>query len=134
VKVVPYLNFNGNCREAFEFYHQVFGGESPTVLTHEDVPMDGISDEWKEKTLHAHFEFDGQALMGSDVPPGGYAPPQGMFVSLQMSDDARAQQIYNTLSDGGTITMPIDRQPWGALFAMFIDRFGTQWLINSEES
>jgi PhnB protein len=134
VKVVPYLNFDGNCREAFEFYHEVLGGEPPNVLTHEDIPMGNLTDEWKEKTLHAQFEFDGQVLMGSDTPPGGYTSPQGIHVSLQLSDDTKARKIYDSLSQGGMITMPIDKQPWGALFAMFVDRFGIRWMINSEEN
>jgi PhnB protein len=134
VKVVPYLNFDGNCREAFEFYHEVLGGEPPNVLTHEDIPMGNLPGEWKEKTLHAQFEFDDQVLMGSDTPPGGYASPQGIHVSLQLNDDAKARKIYDSLSQGGTITMPIDKQPWGALFAKFVDRFGIRWMINSEEN
>jgi PhnB protein len=134
MKVVPYLNFDGNCREAFEFYHQVFGGEPPTVLTHEDVPMDNLPDELKDKALHAHYEFDGQVIMGSDTPPDGYATPQGIHVSLQLSNNDKARVIYESLSRDGTITMPIGQQPWGALFAMFTDRFGIQWMINSEEN
>jgi PhnB protein len=134
LRVVPYLNFDGHCREAFEFYHEVLGGDSPTLLTHQDVPMENLPDDWKDKILHAHFEFDGQVLMGSDTPPGGYAPPQGIHVSLQLSDDSKATEIYESLSADGTVTVPIDRQPWGALFAMFIDRFGIQWMINSEEN
>jgi PhnB protein len=134
LKVVPYLNYDGNCREAFEFYHQVLGGDPPTFFTNEDVPMEGFAEEWKDKVLHARFEFDGQTLMGSDPPPGGYTAPQGIFVFLQLSDDNKARKIYDELSRGGTITLPIDRQPWGALFAKFVDRYGILWMINSEEN
>jgi PhnB protein len=134
VKVVPYLNFDGNCREAFTFYHQVLGGDPPVVLTHADVPTENLDDTWRDKTLHARLEFDGQEIMGSDIPPGDYFAPQGIFVSLQLKDDAKARKIYDSLSQGGTITMPIDKQPWGALFAIFVDLFGIQWMINSEEN
>jgi PhnB protein len=130
--VVPYLNFDGTCREAFEFYHQVLGGDPPEMVTIDDMPMDNAGDDWKDRILHARLEFSGQVIMGSDTPPGGYSTPQGISVSLQLSDVPEGEQIFTTLSEGGTIQMPWEQQPWGAMFGMVTDRYGIPWMINCE--
>lgn len=134
ISVVPYLNFNGNCREAFEFYHSVLGGEAPELITHNEMPMDDLPEEMKDLVLHARLSFEGGQLMGSDALANDFTESQGMFVSLQMDDHEAARRLYNRLSEGGTLIMPIDQQPWEALFALFSDRFGTPWMINSEPS
>lgn len=134
ISVVPYLNFNGNCREAFEHYHSVLGGEAPEFITPNEMPMDDLPEGMDDLVIHAHLSFEGGQLMGSDAFAGDFNEVQGMFVSLQLNDHTEAERLYNALSDGGTLIMPLDQQPWGALFAMFKDRFGTPWIINSEAS
>lgn len=129
MRVNPYLNFAGNCREAFATYQKIFGGEL-TLITHEDMPMEGLSDDWKDKILHAHLEVDGHVIMGSDRPPEYYAPPTSMYVSLQFDEADEADRVYNALSEGGSIEMPIGETPWAYRFGMFTDRFGIPWIVN----
>lgn len=134
MRVVPYINFNGDCRQAFEFYHQVFGGDPPLMFTNEDGPMEGLPDSLKDKVLHAELEFLGQKLMGSDVPSDMYQTPTGLSVSLHTHDTDEAKRCFDALSAGGNVIMPWGPQPWGALFGMATDKFGVPWLINCEQT
>lgn len=129
MQINPYLNFNGNCREALETYKQVFGGEL-ALVSHEDWPMEGMSDDWKGKILHGQLEVDGYVIMGSDCPPDSYTPPTNMFVSLQFDNAEEIDRIYAELSNGGSIEMPIGETPWAYRFAIFTDRFGIPWILN----
>lgn len=132
MKIVPYLNFDGNCRQAFEFYQRVLGGEQPEFVTLDDMPMDNMSDDWKDRILHARLQFGTQEIMGSDTPPDGYSRPQGVNVSLQHTDVADSERVFRELSSNGTIVMPWEEQPWGAMFGMVVDEFGIPWMINCE--
>lgn len=134
MRVVPYINFNGDCRQAFEFYHQVFGGDGPQMFTQEDVPMEGLPEDFNDKVLHAQLEFDNQTLMGSDVPPEMYQAPTKVSVSLHGNDPDEAKRLFDALSNGGTVIIPWGPQQWGALFGMARDEFGVPWMINCEQS
>lgn len=133
MRLVPYLNFNGDCREAFDYYHKVFGGEEPTYFRHADIPMDDLPDGWGDKILHAHLEINGQSLMASDVPADTHRTPASMFVSIQHSDPVESERYFHALAEGGTVTMPWGNQPWGSLFGICIDRFGIPWMINCDQ-
>lgn len=128
----PYLLSNGNCEEAFKFYEQHLGGKIDTLQTHGGSPMEKhVPPEWHDKVLHAHMTVGSTVLMGSDAPPGRYQSPQGFSVSLNVKDASEAERVYAALSANGKITMPIQKTFWAERFAMFIDRFGTPWMINS---
>jgi PhnB protein len=132
MRLNPYLNFNGDCREAFEFYHQLLGGELE-LFTHEDMPMEGLSEDWKDKILHAHLAVDGQVLMGSDSPPDWYSPPQSVYISAQIDTPEEAERIFAALSEDGSIQMPLGEQPWAYRFGMLADRFGILWMVSCEK-
>jgi PhnB protein len=132
MQIVPYLNFNGDCREAFTFYHQIFGGDAPQFYTHQDVPMDNMPEGWESKIMHAQLVFEGQTLMGSDIPPDWYSAPRSISVSIQLSDAEKAASLFEALAEGGQVMMPRGDQPWGAKFGMTTDRFGIPWMINCE--
>ena len=126
----PYLTFNGNAREAMEFYRTVFGGEL-AVSTFaeggmEHDPADG------DKLMHAQLEAEnGMTLMGADDPSGmASSPPSGMSISLSGDDDAELSGYYQKLSDGGTVVEPLVAAPWGDKFGMVTDRYGILWLVN----
>jgi len=124
----PYLNFNGDARQAVEFYQGVFGGNL-TVSTFADYGM-GDSD----KVMHAVLETDaGYTIMAADAPPGMESPGHhGFGVSLS-GDQAHADRLrgyWEKLSDGGTVTMPMQKQVWGDEFGMVTDKFGIPWLVN----
>ena len=128
---VPYLNFNGDCREAFEHYREVFGSGAVTYTTHGEIGIPGISEEWKEKIMNAQMVVGDQMLMGSDVPPDTYTPTASTWVSIMVDTAEEADRIYTELSDGGNIMMPIGEQPWASRFAMFSDRHGVLWMVNT---
>src|SRR4030095_1540668 len=133
MQVNTYLNFSGNCKEAFEFYAKCLGGKIETMLSHAGTPAEQhVPAEWRDKIIHARMTVGNELLMGSDAPPEHYARPQGFSVNLNLKDESEARRIYDELSRDGTITMPLGPTFWAKLFAMFVDRFGTPWMINCE--
>lgn len=129
MQIIPYLNFDGTCAEAFRFYHDCLGGELD-VRKHGDQPMEGLGPEWMDRVLHARLDVGGQVLMASDTGPGEPATPAGFAVALQLADPADAERVFGALSDGGTITLPIQETPWSPRFGMFTDRYGVPWMVN----
>ena len=132
MEITPYLNFDGRCREAFEFYAATFGGTIETMMTHGDSPMkEQTPPEMRDHIMHARLVVDGGAIMGSDAPLQHRAKPQGIWISLNLKDPARAERIFGALSEGGQVAMPFEKTFWG-IFGMTTDRFGTPWMINCE--
>jgi PhnB protein len=125
----PYLSFNGDARQAMDFYRSVFGGEL-TVSTFGDFgnPDQAVAD----KVMHAQLETDaGYTLMASDIMPDmPFNPGNTITVSLSGDDGDRLRGYFEKLSAGGTVTMPLEKQMWGDEFGMCTDRFGTAWMVN----
>lgn len=131
MKIQPYLMFNGNCREAFEFYHGVLGGKIEAMMTHRGTPVEEhVPEEWNDKIMHACLVVGDQLLMASDSPPEYQKPSGGFSVSLAIDTPDEAERVFNGLADGGTVTMPLEKTFWADRFGMLIDRFGTPWMIN----
>jgi PhnB protein len=131
VQLNPYLNFQDNAREAMTFYQSVLGGEL-TVSTFADFQASDDPAE-QEKVMHSQLETpDGLVLMAADTPNGmEYRPQAGVAVSLNGDDEPRLRGYWERLSEGGTVTMPFEKAPWGATFGMCVDRFGTNWMVNA---
>lgn len=131
VNLTPYLNFRGTAREAMEFYRSVLGGEL-TVSTFQDLGMEvGAGEE--SQVMHSQLLTEGGLLlMGSDVPSKmGFTPGENQFsVSLSGDDEAVLSGYFAGLSEGATISMPLEKAPWGDSFGMLVDRFGVAWLVN----
>ena len=131
----PYLTFNGQCEEAFKFYAQSLGGKIVAMMTHEGTPMaKNTPPEWLKKIIHARVMVGDKILMGSDAPPDHYKPMQGFSVTLGIDEPAEADRVFHALSQGGTVTMPIQETFWARRFGMLVDRFGTPWMINCEKA
>lgn len=131
----PYLTFNGNCEEAFALYKSVFGGEFTYVGKFKDMPPDTpIPDSEKEKIMHISLPISKETvLMGSDALEAfGPAIQQGnnFSVSITATSEDEAVRIFNLLSAGGNVTMPLNKTFWNALFGMFTDKFGINWMVN----
>lgn len=126
----PYLNFNGNAREAVTFYQQVLGGEL-TISTFGEFGA-GADATYADRVMHAQLETpDGFTLMASDTGPGMGEVVAGSNFAVSLSGDDEALRGYFAgLSEGGTVTMPLERQMWGDEFGMLDDRFGISWLVN----
>ncbi len=131
----PYLAFDGNCEEAFKFYEKCLNGKIEAMMPHEGSPIaKDVPPQWLKKIMHARLSFDGQVLMGGDAPPDHYKKPQGFSVSLSIKQPKEAERVFQALSDGGSVQMPLQETFWALRFGMFIDRFGTPWMINCEKA
>lgn len=129
--VTTYLNFRGSARDALTFYESVFGGEL-RISSFKDLGMPVGEDEG-DLVMHGQLDVDGSPLiMGSDVPSHmGWAAGENTFsVSLSGDDEAVLTGWWNALSEGATVTQPLEKAPWGDSFGMLKDRFGVSWLVN----
>ena len=137
--VNTYLTFNGNCEEAFNFYKSAFGGEFPYIGRYKDIPpQEGTttSPEDCEKIMHVSLQIGNTVLMGSDT--GGewasyYKEGNNFSISINTDSKNEADRLFNTLSAGGTITMPMNSTFWGDYFGMFTDKFGINWMVSFNE-
>lgn len=137
-KINPYLNFAGNCEEAFEFYRSVFGGELLDLQRFNEAPAEGERPpEEGEWIMHVALPIgDDDVLMGSDQPSsmGEVSTGNNFSVSIQTDNDEETDRLYAGLSEGGQIIMPLEEAFWGARFGMFVDKFGVRWMINQDTS
>lgn len=137
----PYLNFDGNCEEAFNFYKSVFGGEFTYMGRFGEMPDDhlqGVPDDVKNRIMHVSLPIgENGVLMGSDIMEG-YGPPfvAGTNFSLSYGADTKelADELYAKLSSGGMQTMPMENTFWGDYFGMLVDKFGIAWMISFNEN
>ena len=131
----PYLNFNGQCGAAFEFYEQVLGGKITFIMTWGEMPgADQFPAESHKLIMHATLSVGAGVLMGADAQPGRYQPAKGMNVSIHLKDIAEGERIFNALSENGTVQMPFEKTFWSPGFGMLVDQFGIPWMINCEQA
>jgi PhnB protein len=133
----PYLNFSGNCEEAFKFYQSVFGGEFTAFMRFKETPSEaGLSASEGDKIMHVALPIGhGTVLMGSDRPEamGPAAGGNNFYISIQPESEAEAAKIFKGLTAGGQVMMPLGRVFWGATFGMLTDKFGFQWMVNYDD-
>ncbi|HJQ08409.1 MAG TPA: VOC family protein [Candidatus Saccharimonadales bacterium] len=132
IKLNSYISFNGNAREAVEFYQSVFGGEVYMDTFGSFADKMPVTDADKNKVMHAYLKGDnGVELMASDTP-SGMEFQSGAQISLTVNgdDEATLRDYWNKLAEGGNITMPLDKAPWGDTFGMLTDKFGINWMID----
>jgi len=131
MKLNPYLNFNGQCAEAFKFYEKCLGGKIVMLQTHGESPLkDEVPPGWRDLVIHVRLEVGDDVLMGSDSPPQSYTVPQGMYVSISMAGPADAERVFKALAENGRVTMPFEKTFWSSGFGMLVDQFGTPWMVN----
>lgn len=135
MKVTPYLNFDGQCAEAFKFYEQVLGGKIEAMMTHGGTPemAPHVPPEWHDRIMHACLNVGDQTLMASDSPPGQHQAAQGLWVSLHFDRASEGQRVFDALGEGGKVQMPFEKTFWAAGFGMVVDRFGIPWMVNCEQ-
>lgn len=126
----PYLGFRDNARQAMEFYRTVFGGELTLSTFGEFHASEDPAEQ--DKIMHGMLTSPtGLVLMGADTPNSmSYQPGDNFSVSLSGDDEAELRGYWDKLADGATITMPMDKAPWGDIFGMLTDKFGVSWLVN----
>ena len=127
MKLDIYLNYRGNCEEAFRFYEQHLGGRITGVVQHGSQPNPNIPADWGEKVLHARIEIGGTFLMGADIPQS--EPMRSAYLSLSLDTEDEAERVYALLTDRGEVFMRMEPTPFANRFAMLRDRFGTSWML-----
>jgi PhnB protein len=131
----PHINFNGNAEEAFNFYKSVFGGEFAMVVRFKDIPMPGqpLAENEANKIMHIALPIGENMLMANDVPESmgrvnELENRSKIYVSAQSREEA--DKLFNGLSAGGNVEVPIGDSPWNSYFAMFRDKYGIEWMVD----
>ncbi len=131
----PYINFNGNTEEAFNFYKSVFGGEFATIMRFKDLdsPEFPIDERDANKIMHIALPIGKNVLMANDVPERMGRTNENenrSKISISAESKEEADKLFNGLSSGGQIEMPIADSPWGSYFGMFRDKYGIEWMVD----
>ena len=135
----PHINFNGNAEEAFNFYKSVFGGEFARIVRYKDMKIAEmpIAEDEANKIMHIAFPIGKNVLMGNDVPSFmGKVNEQENRSKISVSTETReeADKIFNGLSAGGNIEVPMADSPWGSYFGMFRDKYGIEWMVDFDKN
>jgi PhnB protein len=135
MKLYTYLNYGGNCRQAFEFYAEHLGGKITSLTTHGEQPDSSkVPPEWRNAVLHARMEMGDTTLLGADIPPERFQPMRSAYLSLLVDSTEQAERIYALLSEDGQIFMRMEETFFAHRFAMLRDRFGTSWMLLHERA
>ncbi|WP_026752476.1 MULTISPECIES: VOC family protein [Sediminibacterium] len=135
-QINPYIHFNGNAEEAFEFYRSAFGGEFAMVMRFKDMEFEGSIAKETEANKIMHIALPvgkNNILMGSDTPEAlgvHNLNETRSKISIGAESKEEADHLFNSLSTGGQIEMPIGDSPWGSYFGMFRDKFGIEWMVD----
>lgn len=125
-----YLNYGGNCEQAFRFYEEHLGGAITMLMRHGEQPdARNVPPEWKNAVLHARMTLGGTEIFGADIPPDRFQPMRSAYLSLTVNSAEEAERVYALLKDGGQIFMKMEETFFASRFAMLRDRFGTSWMI-----
>ena len=119
-----YLNFDGNCKEAMKFYAKCLGGDLQVMPVSADLP---------DRVMHARLTSGSAILMASDTPPGAaWTAGSNFAIAIQCESAEEVDTLFTALSEGGTVTMPVQDTFWNARFGQFVDKFGVHWMMNCE--
>ena len=135
MKLIPYLSFNGRCREAFEFYEKALGGRITFMQTIGESPMaSSMPADSHGRIMHVTMQIGDQMLQGADAPSGQFTTPAGFCVSAQFADVTEGKRVFSTLAQNGMVQMPFQETFWAKGFGMVVDQFGIPWIVNSGEA
>lgn len=138
-QINPHINFNGNAEEAFTFYKSVFGGEFSKIMRFKDLssPEFPVTEKESKKIMHIALPIGKSILMGNDVPEimGKTNENENRSkISIRAESKEEADKLFNGLSEGGTIEMPMEDSLWGTYFGMFRDKYGIEWMVDFDKS
>jgi PhnB protein len=122
-----YVNYRGNCEQAFRFYEQHLGGRITGIVRHGQQPNPNVPADWKDKIVHARLELGGTVVMGADIPQA--EPMRSAYLTLSLDQEEEAERVYALLTNGGQIFMKMAKTPFANRFAMLRDKFGTSWML-----
>lgn len=131
----PHINFNGNAEEAFTFYKSVFGGEFAKIMRFKDLASTDfqVAEQEANKIMHIALPIGKNILMGNDIPEfmGRVNENENRSkISISAESKGEADKLFNGLSAGGNVEMPMADSPWGSYFGMFRDKYGIEWMID----
>ena len=132
-KLNPYLNFDGTCEKAFNFYKSVFGGEFTYFSRMGDIEAMEASENDRNLIMHVSLPIGNEVLMGSDVPStmkSQFKSGNNNYISITPDSREEADRLFSELSEGGEVEMPMEEMFWGDYFGSFRDKYGTSWMIN----
>jgi PhnB protein len=131
VQLHTYLNYGGNCEEAFTFYEKHLGGKISMLMRHGEQPGGQTAGppDWAGKVLHARMSLGETELMGADIPKDRFQPIRSAYLSLTLDSDQEAERVFALLSAGGEVFMPMQETFYATRFAMLRDKFGTSWML-----
>ena len=131
MKLDIYVNYPGNCQQAFRFYEKQLGGKITMLMTHREQPnAANVPEDWKNAILHARMEIGDAVLMGADIPNA--EPMRSAYLTLRLNTAEEAEKIYAILSEDGQIFMKMEETFFATRFAMLRDKFGTSWMLLCE--
>lgn len=131
MKTQIHLNFGGNCAEALKFYEEALDAKRLFSMTWGESPQAADAPKgWDKKIMHAMVRIGDAEVMAADSPPSHQQPMAGFSMSLSVDEPEEAERLFNLLSDGAKVTMPLQETFWAQNFGMLIDRFGTPWMVN----
>jgi PhnB protein len=134
MKLQTYLNFGGNCAEAFKYYEKHLGAKIGMLMTFDQMPgAQNLDPKTAKGVLHGTITIAGTNVMASDVPDGRYQPTRSCYLCIGVDSDAEAERIYNALSDGGEIFMKLEEQFFAYKYAQLRDKFGVSWMVIHEK-
>lgn len=135
MKLYPYLNYGGNCREAFEFYRDHLAARIVAMTRYSEIPGQGqVPPEWRDAVVHARIELGETVLLGADIPPDRFQPMRSAYLTLSVDSNEEAERLYDLLREGGEVFMPMEEPFFAHRFAMLRDRFGTSWMLLHEKA
>ena len=133
MRLNTYLNYGGNCAEAFRFYEEHLGARIGMMMRHGEMPDPSkVQPEMKDSILHAQITIGDSVIMASDVPADRFKPMRSVYLALSVDSDSEAERVFKLLADGGEIFMPLQETFFASRFAQLRDRFGTSWMIMHE--
>ena len=133
MRLHTYLNYGGNCADAFRFYEQHLGGKITMMMKHGEAPdQSQVRPEWKDAVLHARMSLGGTELAAADVPPDRFQPMRSAYLTLSFDGPQETERVYALFTEGGQVFMPLQETFFASRFAMLRDKFGTSWMLLSE--
>jgi PhnB protein len=133
MKLQVYLNYGGNCEQAFRFYEEHLGGKITMLMRHKESPHpENVPANWQNAVLHARIEIGDAVVMGADIPPDVFQPMRSAYLTILADSAEHAERLYALLGKGGEIFMKMEETFFASRFAMLRDRFGTSWMLLHE--
>lgn len=135
MRINPYLSFDGQCEAALHFYGRCLGAKVVYVMTYAQSSMASqVPPEWSQRIFHATLSIGDRTLGAADAPPGSYRTPQGFSLTIDVDAAGDADRLFESLSENGTVQMPIQETEWAGRFGVLTDKFGIPWMIHCGET